>query len=167
MSQVAQPDLICTRCEAAGSGRAVRGRRKLRPLAVLESGAPERYVAFGSFGMTKPPATTVGVMRTVTPHSSQGCRPTLHRYGEPTGWRKRYYKDGSSPSRNPSSSRTAIDGYCGVYHRARIRAPRWLYPSGSTNQSVVVGVRANPEPEIAAVDVNGERAIAQADPDGP
>jgi len=44
------------------------------PLAVLESGAPEGYAGLGSFGMTKPPTTTVGVMRTVTPHSSRGCR---------------------------------------------------------------------------------------------
>ena len=28
-------------------------------------------------------------------------------------------------------------------------------------------MRADPEPEIAAVHVNGEGAIAQADPDGP
>jgi hypothetical protein len=32
------------------------------------------YNGFGSFGVTKPPTTTVGVMRPVTPHSSQGCR---------------------------------------------------------------------------------------------
>jgi hypothetical protein len=35
------------------------------------------------------PTTTVGVMRTVTPHSGQGCRPTLHRYGlTPSGYPK-------------------------------------------------------------------------------
>src|SRR6266566_5880610 len=33
------------------------------------------------------------------------------------------------PPRNPSSFINAIDGYRGVYHRARIRATRWLNPS--------------------------------------
>ena len=33
-----------------------------------------------------------------------------------------------SPLRNPSTPRTAIDGYRGVHHRARIRATRWLHP---------------------------------------
>jgi hypothetical protein len=37
-------------------------------------------------------------------------------------------RDGLS-LRNPSSSKDAIDGYRGVYHRARIRATRWLHPS--------------------------------------
>ena len=32
---------------------------------------------------------------------------------------------------------------------------------GSANHLVVVGMRADPEPEIAAVGVNGQRAIAQ------
>jgi hypothetical protein len=32
------------------------------------------YKGFGSFGLTKPPTTPVGVMRPVTPHSRQGCR---------------------------------------------------------------------------------------------
>ena len=35
------------------------------------------------------------------------------------------------------------------------------------NQSVVVGMRADPEPEIAAVHVNGEGTVAWPDPDGP
>src|SRR5258707_12384444 len=35
------------------------------------------YKGFGSFGLTKPPTTPVGVMRPVTPHSRQGCRQNL------------------------------------------------------------------------------------------
>jgi len=35
------------------------------------------YKGFGSFGLTKPPTTPVGVMRPVTPHSRQGCRQIL------------------------------------------------------------------------------------------
>jgi hypothetical protein len=41
----------------------------------------------------------------------------------------RRVQDGVSSSRNPSPSQTATDGYRGVYHRARIRATRWLHPS--------------------------------------
>jgi hypothetical protein len=52
------------------------GIAALHPSCALEIEALERYHGFGSFGMTKPPTTTVGVMRTVTPHSSQGCRST-------------------------------------------------------------------------------------------
>src|SRR5258707_15209864 len=33
------------------------------------------------------------------------------------------------PLRNPSTSRQEFDGYRGVYHRARVRATRWLNPS--------------------------------------
>ena len=35
------------------------------------------------------------------------------------------------------------------------------------NHFVVIGVRTDPEPEITVVYFNGERAIAQADADGP
>jgi hypothetical protein len=48
------------------------------------------YKGFGSFGLTKPPTTPVGVMRPVTPHSRQGCRQNL-AVGQ----------DGSSPSAKP------------------------------------------------------------------
>src|SRR5438046_1973747 len=37
----------------------------------------------------------------------------------------------------------------------------------SANQFIVVGMRADPEPEIAAVHLDGECTIAQADADGP
>ena len=40
------------------------------------------------------------------------------------------------PSRNPSSPQHAIDGYRGVYHRARIRATRWLNPSYGLNYNL-------------------------------
>src|SRR5713101_5191015 len=48
------------------------------------------YKGFGSFGLTKPPTTPVGVMRPVTPHSRQGCRQKLA-----------VVHDGLSPSAKP------------------------------------------------------------------
>jgi hypothetical protein len=48
------------------------------------------YKGFGSFGLTKPPTTPVGVMRPVTPHSRQGCRQNLA-----------VVHDGLSPSATP------------------------------------------------------------------
>ena len=45
------PAVSCASC----TKKRTREPRRLKPLAVLESGAPERYVAFGSFGMTKLP----------------------------------------------------------------------------------------------------------------
>jgi hypothetical protein len=37
----------------------------------------------------------------------------------------------------------------------------------SADQFVIVGMRADPEPEITAVDVDGQGSITQANPDGP
>ncbi len=53
-------------------------------------GAPESLRRCGSFGLTKPPTTPVGVMRPVTPHSRQGCRQNLA-----------VVHDGLSPSAKP------------------------------------------------------------------
>jgi hypothetical protein len=39
--------------------------------------------------------------------------------------------------------------------------------AASPDQSVVIGMRADPEPEIAPVYFDGERTIAQADASGP
>jgi hypothetical protein len=44
---------------------------------------------------------------------------------------------------------------------------RSTHPTRSANQSIVIGMRADPEPEIAVVHFDGERAIAQADAGGP
>jgi hypothetical protein len=50
-------------------------RNTLRYSALLTlSRLPSCHKRFGSFGMTKPPTTLVGVMRPITPHSRRGCR---------------------------------------------------------------------------------------------
>jgi hypothetical protein len=57
-----------------GIAEFIIGRAFARPVG---STYPTRYKGFGSFGLTKPPTTPVGVMRPVTPHSGQGCRQNL------------------------------------------------------------------------------------------
>jgi hypothetical protein len=88
-----KPDSSARVCTMAGvsrrlcTGGGLRGachRAALRadPLADAAYGC---YKGFGSFGLTKPPTTPVGVMRPVTPHSRQSCRQILQSYmmGEP------------------------------------------------------------------------------------
>src|SRR6266436_4447896 len=37
-------------------------------------------------------------------------------------------QDGLSACETPRTASVRFDGYCGIYHRARIRATRWLNP---------------------------------------
>jgi len=55
LPQATQPDLSCMGCEAAGRAALCAEPLGFNPSYGLESGVPERYDAFGSFGMTKLP----------------------------------------------------------------------------------------------------------------
>jgi hypothetical protein len=59
------------------------------------------YKGFGSFGLTKPPTTPVGVMRPVTPHSRQGCRQNLAA-------RRADWPNGSAQRRGPMTGSGVI-----------------------------------------------------------
>ena len=73
-------EIVMRRIVARMERSAIRDRdvnEQAPDFASLHPGYACCYKRFGSFGLTKPPTTPVGVMRPVTPHSGQGCRQNL------------------------------------------------------------------------------------------